>query len=188
MKTTLHTVLCVAIRLGAVLMAAGIFEQLLSLVLLSIQEGHAAWAALSLQGAGLLVALALWLWPNLLAWWALGRNQHELMELTISPARLQYVAMSVVGVWMFIGGLSGVAGHGVMIVFINQEATVGNASGMVPTGEWHWMVYYTTMLLAGGGLTLGARGLAGLLQRLRGYQSSSTPAVSADDASFAQDG
>ena len=186
MKTTLHTVLCVAIRLGAVLMAVGILEQIPSLVFYPTQGGHLVWAALSLYGAGLLVACALWLWPNLLAWWAVARNHQEVLEMTISPGRLQYVAMSVVGVWMFIGGLSGFVGHGAIIVFIKHEAMVGNPSGTVPMTEWHWMAYYGTMLLAGAALALGARGLAGLLHSLRGYPRATT-AMTDHDADFAQD-
>ena len=186
MKTTLHTVLCVAIRLGAVLMALGILEQIPGLVFYPSQDGHLVVGALSLCGAGLLVACALWLWPNLLAWWAVARNHQEVLEMTISPGRLQYVAMSVVGVWTFIGGLSGFVGHGVIIVLIKHEATIGNPSGMVPMTEWHWMVYYGTMLLAGAALALGARGLAGLLYRLRGYPHVAT-ATSDHDADFAQD-
>lgn len=186
MKTTLHTVLCVAIRLGAVLMAVSILEQIPGLVFYSTQDGHLVLGALSLYGAGLLVACALWLWPNLLAWWAVARNHQEVLEMTISPGRLQYVAMSVVGVWTFIGGLSGFVGHGAIIVLIKHEATVGNPSGMVPMTEWHWMVYYGTMLLAGAALALGARGLAGLLHRLRGYPHATT-ATTDHDADFAQD-
>jgi hypothetical protein len=186
MKTTLHTVLCVAIRLGAVLMAVGILEQIPGLVLYPTQDGHLVWAALSLHGAGLLLAFALWLWPNLLAWWAVGRNRHEMLELAITPAQLQYVAMSVVGIWALIGGLSGLVAHGAVVLFVRQAAVMGDASGMIPASEWRSMVYFGTMLLAGAALTLGARGLAGLLQRLRGYPQAIT--ASDDNADFAQDG
>ena len=187
MKTTLHTVLCVAIRLAAVLMAVGIFEQIPGLVLYPAEDGHLTWAALALYGAGLLLAFALWLRPNLLAWWAIGRNQREVLEMAISVGQLQYLALSVVGVWVFVGGLGGFVSHGALILLIKHDATVGDASGMVPTTEWRWMTYYGTMLLAGAALTLGARGLAGLLQRLRGYPLASTAGAS-DDADFAQDG
>ncbi|WEN14978.1 hypothetical protein PY254_17380 [Rhodanobacter sp. AS-Z3] len=187
MKTTLHSVLCVAIRLGAVLMVVGNLEQIPGLVFYSSEEGHLVWAALSLHGAGLLLAFALWFWPNLLAWWAVSRSQGEVLELAISPAQLQYVALSVAGVWAFIGGLSGVVGHGAVIVLIKHQASVGDSSAFVPAAEWRAMVYYGTMLLAGAALAFGARGLAGLLQSMRGYPHAKT-AVAANNNDFAQDG
>jgi hypothetical protein len=187
MKTTLHTVLCVAIRLGAVLMAVGILEQIPGLIFFPARDGHLVWGVLSLHGAGLLLAFALWLWPNMLAWWAVGRSRHEIVEMAISPGQLQYLALSVLGVWLFIAGLSGFVGHGAMILLIKHEAMVGDAFGMVPSGEWHWMVYYATMLLAGATLSLGARGLSGLFQRLRDYPHAAA-AQPGNDTDLAQDG
>lgn len=187
MKTTLYTVLCVAIRLGAVLMAVGILEQVPYLFFYPTQDGHFVLGAVLLDGAGLLLAFALWVWPNVLVWWAAGRNQHEILETAISAAQLQHIALSVVGAWMFIGGLSGCVGHGAMILIIKHEAAVGSASGMVPTNEWHWMVQYAATAVVGAALTLGARGLVGLLHRLRGYPHSAV-AEADDDTSTAQDG
>jgi len=60
MKTTLHTLLCVAIRLGAVLMAVNLFEQLPSLFVLNNETGHLAWISLGMTAAGLVIAFALW--------------------------------------------------------------------------------------------------------------------------------
>jgi len=188
MKTTLYTLLCIAVRLGAVLMAVGILEQMPSLFsYLSGTDGHFVVSAILLDGAGLLVAFALWVWPNILVWWAIGRNQHEILESFISAGQLQHIALSVMGAWMFIGGLSGCLGHGVMILIVKHESASNGLSGMVPTNEWHWLVQYATTAVVGAALALGSRGLVGLLQRLRGYPHY-TSAVTDPDASTTQDG
>lgn len=169
MKTTLYTVLCVAVRLGAVLMAVGILERVPGLFYLSGTDGHFIIGILLLNGAGLLVAFALWMWPKILVWWAVGRNRHEILESSISAGQLQYIALSVVGAWMFIGGLSGCVGRGVMILVVAHESASNGLSGMVSMDEWHWLIQYATTAIVGAALTLGSRSLVGLLHRLRGY-------------------
>jgi hypothetical protein len=170
MKTTLYTVLCIAVRLGAVLMAVGILEQVPGLfVTLQNESSHLMLGVSLLEGAGLMVAFALWMWPKILVWWAVGRSQHEVLESSINAAQLQYVALSVVGAWMFIGGLSGSIGHGVMILMVKHQIALGALPGMAPANEWHWLVQYATTAIAGAALMLGSHGLVGLLHRIRGY-------------------
>ncbi|HEY8682378.1 MAG TPA: hypothetical protein VIM06_04345 [Rhodanobacter sp.] len=160
MKTTLYTVLCIAVRLGAVLMAVGILEQVPSLLVTLLNEGgHLVLGIMLLEGIGLLLAFALWLWPNILVWWAVGRNRHEILESSISADQLQHIALSVLGAWVFIAGLGGCVGHGVMILMIEHQIALGALPGMAPTNEWHWMAQYATTALAGAALILGSRGL-----------------------------
>ncbi|HEY1590012.1 MAG TPA: hypothetical protein VGG00_09770 [Rhodanobacter sp.] len=188
MKTTLYTVLCIAVRLGAVLMAVGILEQVPSLfVTLHNEDSHFMLGVSLLEGAGLLVAFALWLWPNILVRWALGRSRHETLESSISSGQLQHIAFSVMGVWLFIAGLSGCVGRGVMFLMIRHQMALGALPGMAPTNEWHWMAQYATTAAAGAALTFGSRGLVGLLHRLRGYPHN-TITQADPDASTAQDG
>lgn len=87
MKTTLYTVLCVAIRLGAVLMVVNVAGELLYALL---QVGPGAFTAGTLlTGAfAVLVAAAMWLWPGLLAWWAIGNRRHEVLESSITAEQL----------------------------------------------------------------------------------------------------
>jgi hypothetical protein len=168
MKTTLYTVLCVAIRLGAVLMAVGVFERLPGIFFYS-GDGHYPLLALFMEAFTLLLAFVLWMRPSLLAWWALGGKRQEILESPIHADQLHYVAFSVLGAWLAISGVAGCFGHGAMILLLLRQASYDGAGETVPVTEWHWMVQYGVMVAAGIVLMSGSRGLIGLLQRLRGY-------------------
>jgi hypothetical protein len=172
-------VLCVAIRLGAVLLAVGLFEHL-PWFLWQSPAGGFAWDAAWLTAFGLLVAMMLWLWPGLLARWAAGRNSHEAFEISLDADGLLRVALAVMGAWLCLTGLAGCFGHGLtMLVF---RSRLEGAAGRLPVSEWHWVFYYLAQTAGGIALLLGARGLVGVLRRLRGY-----PAVdgNSDDAAVA---
>lgn len=186
MKTTLYTVLCVAIRLGAVFMAVGILERIPGLIGFADQEHHLFVSAMVLDGAGLLLAFALWVRPSLLVWWAAGKNSHEVLETAITAEQLQYIALSVLGAWMFIDGLSAGLAHLAQILMIKRGAESGGYPAVVSTNDWHWLIEYALIALAGAVLALGSRGLVRLLHRLRGYPYA---CVETDpDASTTQDG
>jgi len=185
MKTTLYTVLCVAIRLGAVLMAVNVFERVPDVFIYPARDGTYAISALLLEGASVLVALTLWLWPNILVWWAIGRNRHEILESPIGADDIQRIAFSVMGVWLCISGISGLLGHGASILIVLRRSSYGEAT-QVPTSEWHWLVQYALVAFAGAVLALGSRGLVGLLRRLRGYPYA-TDVQRVHDASMTQD-
>ena len=87
MKTTLHTVLCVAIRLGAVLMAVGIVEQIPYIFLYSAPGDRYSAGDLWLSGAGLLLAFMLWLWPNMLARWTVLAVRMNLWKARSVPIK-----------------------------------------------------------------------------------------------------
>ena len=170
MKTTLYTVLCVAIRLGAVLMAVGLLERL-PLFLWESPAGGFALDAVLLAVFGLLVAGALWLWPSILAGWAVGRRGHELLEIQqLDADGLMRVALTVSGAVLSVSGLAGCLGHGLsMLLFRSRMADA--ATGQLPVSEWHWVLYYVVQTVGGAALMLGARGLATFLQRVRGRSS-----------------
>jgi hypothetical protein len=186
-KTTLYTLLCVAIRLGAVLMAVNALEQVPTAYFRVADGGHVATFPLLFLGATLLLAFALWIRPGLLAWWALNGKRQELLEAPIRPDQLQYVALSVMGAWMAIGGLAGCIGHLATILIVFRRAAYGGYSDVLSTSEWHWLVQYAVTAVAGAALMLGSRGVVGLLQRLRGYPHI-VKAVDADDARHTRDG
>jgi hypothetical protein len=168
MKTTLYTVLCVAIRLGAVLMAVDVFERLPA-VFFYRGDGHYPLLALLMEAFTLLVAFVLWMRPSLLAWWALGSKRQEILESPIHADQLHYVAFCVLGAWLAISGLAGCIGHGTMILLLLRQASYDGAGETVPATEWHWMVQYGVTAVAGMVLMSGSRGLIGLLHRLRSY-------------------
>lgn len=166
MKTTLYTVLCVAIRLGAVLLAVNLFEHL-PWFLWQSPAGGFAWDAVLLTAFGLLLAVLLWLWPGLLARWAAGRNSHEVLDMSLDADALLRVALAVMGAWLCLTGLAGCLGHGLtMLVFLHR---LEGAAGQLPVSEWRWVFYYLVVAAGGAALMLGSRGLVGLLHRLRGY-------------------
>ncbi|GAB3789270.1 hypothetical protein [Dyella agri] len=174
MKTTLYTVLCVAIRLGAVLMAVGLFERL-PVFLWESPSGGFALDAVLLAVFGLLVAGALWLWPGILAGWTIGRRGHETLETQLDADGLMRVALTVTGALLSVSGLAGCLGH-VLTMFLFQSRMADATTGQLPVSEWHWVIYYIVQTGAGVALMLGSRGLANVLQHVRGRQ----PQVLAD--------
>jgi len=187
MKTTLHTVLCIAVRMGTVLMAVGIIEQAPTIFLYPSQGGSMQVGAMLTAGAGLLAAFALWLWPNLLTWWAISRSQNQILESPISADQLLRVALSIIGVWLFISGLSGCIARLIIILIVARRSAYGDSMLAVSDTEWYWLLEHLTTLLAGGGLALGSRGLVGLLHRIRGYPQFADAENDAD-TNIAKDG
>ena len=187
MKTTLHTVLCIVIRMGAVLMAVGLLEQAPSIFLYPSQGGQYSAGALWLSGAGLVLAFMLWLSPNLLARWAVGRSSHESLEIPIGADQIQRIAFSIVGTWLFIAGVTGLVARVVMMLVVYHRSAYGDSTRVLASSDWYWLVEHLATAVVGGCLVLGSRGLVGLLHRVRGYPYRAEQEV-ANDADFAQDG
>lgn len=165
MRTTLYSVLCMAIRLGAVLMAVGLVEQWPKLFLIRA-DGQMAIDAIVLDGLGLILAFVLWIKPGLLAWWAAGPSHREVFEADINAVQLQYIAFSVAGIYKLITGLAGALAHGLNLLAY-RHIMEGGVPIAPPTYEKTMFVEYVVAIVAGVALTLGARGLTGVLQRLR---------------------
>lgn len=169
MKTNLYTVLCMAIRLGAVLMAVGLIEQWPRLFVTKA-DGQLSMPAMAFDLFGLLLAFVLWLRPGLLAWWAAGNTHREVFEAQISATQLQYIAFSVAGIYKLITGVAGMLAHGVNLLEYQHMLDASGISAMPPAYEKTMFIEYIVATVAGLALTLGARGLVGLLQQLRGGQ------------------
>lgn len=185
MKTTLFTVLCMAIRLGVVLLAVNILEQL-PFLLWQSHDGSAYRLYQLLVGLfGLVMAAILWVRPGFLAWWAVGKGQREVLESPITADQMQHVALSVLGMWMVISGVGGCISHVLLMLFFHDRAP-DVAAGTLLVTEWRYVCYYVLVAIMGGALTIGSRGLVGLLYRLRGYpvsghRSTEDNAASRDD-------
>ena len=185
MKTTLFTVLCVAIRLGVVLLAVNILEQLPFWLSQSHQGGVYTLYLLMVGLFGLVIAAVLWVRPGILAWWAIGKGQREVLEIPVSADQIQHIAFSVLGVWMVISGLGGCISH-LMIMLFLRGRVADAATGMLPPAEWRYVCAYALEAVAGGALAIGSRGLIRLLHGLRGYPVTETGA-SGDGAAAARD-
>lgn len=168
MKTTVYSVLCVAVRLGAILMAVGIVEKAPLIFVYPTQPGFSA-GALWFACAGLVLAFLLWLAPHVLARWAVARGSHEVLDIAVSADQLQRIAFSIVGIWLFIDGLTGVISRVVMMLVVARRSAYGDMTRVLSSNDWYWLVLHVATAVAGASLALGAAGLVQLFHRLRGY-------------------
>ncbi|MFZ0872091.1 MAG: hypothetical protein WAM90_15375 [Rhodanobacter sp.] len=186
MKTTLYTVLCVVIRLGAVLMAVRLIEGV-PVFLWGSPDRVLSTIALGFTALGLLVAGALWFWPGLLAWWAANRQNGEVLESTMGAGQMQYIAFSVMGCWLLISGLANGLQQGITLLMMHAEIYPSPAlSPALPANILVGLIKSLVIMIAGASLMLGSHGLVGLLHRLRGYPHN-TIAEADPDAGIAQD-
>jgi hypothetical protein len=167
MKTTLYTVLCVAIRLAAVLMAVELVITLLSFWL-ETRDRALRLIELCLIIVGLLIAAALWLKPGLLARWAVGRSGHEVLESSLGADAIQRIAFATLGAWLFVGGLSSAVPQ-VWIMWQVHRMAAAYPGMAAPAVAGSGVAHSVVQLVAGAVLLLGAHGLTGMLHRLRGY-------------------
>lgn len=165
MRTSLYTILCIVIRLGAISLAMSALGGLLSVMatLHSVAAKGEVWIPLASTGLMLLAAFLLWTWPGVLARLAAGRSSGQVFESPIAAEQIQWIAFSVLGVWLFVEGLAS------LCYFALQRAMASgvydyapDADELIQTGAF-WLI----QMLFGIGLVLGARGLTGILQRVR---------------------
>lgn len=163
MRTSLYSILCIVIRLGAVLLAVNAIADAASLYTgADLEAFGAAWVVGSLA-AVLLVAAALWIWPGILARLAAGRGSAEVFESPLSAQQLQWIALSVLGAYFVVDGVGG------LVFFVFQQ---GLAEAVVSREQQmsDWIVdggYWAIRIGCGITLVFGARGLVGMLRGLR---------------------
>lgn len=184
MKTSLYTILCTVIRLGAVLMAVDILIAFPATFHAAQNESWAqgsAWLVVATSTAVLLLAFLLWLFPGGLARLAASRSAHQVFESPISAPELQQIAFAVLGLWLVAGGLTGLSQE------LLRASLVARANGdaflSLQVHEGAQLLACGIGILFGFVLTLGARGLSGLLYRLRNPSSSIRAAESASSQS-----
>ncbi len=162
MKTSLYSILCITIRLGAVIWIVGSLVHLPFSWISAMSAPHPSAAIGWLLGevvCQVLIAFLFWLFPGALAKLAAGRATHEFFESSTSAATLQYVSLSVVGAWFLLQGL----------VYLSFEAAQALQFGIESIPDRLPVFAASSMrVVAGLGLLLGARGLVGLLESLRG--------------------
>jgi len=78
------------------------------------------------------------------------------------------VALAVTGATLTVSGVAGLFGHGLTMLFFKSRMA-DLSTGLLPVGEWDWVIYYFAQTAGGLALILGARGLAILVWRMRGY-------------------
>lgn len=165
MRTSLYSILCIVVRLGAMWLAVGLIANLpATLDLLRSTEPVGAGSVLFAQAIGLLFAAVLWLYPGMLARVAAGRSSQQVFESPIAAADLQAIALAVLGVAFAVNGVAGLVLHVLHYAWMTSSSTFTSASerGLFP------MVADAVQIVLGVALALGARGLGHLLLRLRG--------------------
>ena len=166
MRTSLYSVLCIVIRLGAILLAMNTAIGFAP-AYLAASNGHfgvgATGSVIGFSGALLATAVLLWLFPGILARLAVGQASQQVFELTIGANELQYIALAVLGVAFAMSGLID------LVDFSMRTALTFNLndSTYIQRENWLRVVPQILKLVLGLVLAVGSRGLAGLLHRLR---------------------
>jgi hypothetical protein len=165
MRTSLYSILCIVIRIGAVLLAVSTLGSVLSMCL-ALRNGTAATELIPALVAfvlTLLVAFLLWLYPGPLARMASARSSQQVLESPIRAAQLQWIALSVLGMYFVVDGLVGFAHYEVQQLIVGAIADRERRIGKFVQVALYWLL----QMGFGIALTLGARGLTGMLQRIR---------------------
>jgi hypothetical protein len=183
MRTSLYTILCIVIRAGAVVLAVNTLSELLT-VLASLRAGalpRELWISFASVGATLLIAFLLWTWPGLVARIAAGRSSGQVFESPIDAAQFQYIALSVLGVWLVVEGLVSLAQFAlewvVALDMYDHKYDQMVSMGRLFSAGAYWVIQIALGLL----LAFNASGLTGLMQRLRDGSLRGGPPLVSDD-------
>lgn len=184
MKTSLYAILCIVIRVGAVVLAIGTVAalppELASLGSAGVPE-DALWKALAITGGILLLSALLWLHPGLLARLATDRSSQQVFESPIDAKDLHWIALSVVGAYFVVVGLVDTIGWLTQFWVVSAQVDELHAR-FLPPYMFGGLVSSVLEFVVGCLLALGSRSLVRLLQTLR-YASPAAPARSTEEPS-----
>lgn len=169
MKTSLHAILCIVIRLGAVIIGVKLLIEMPGWFY--AVHGSARTLDIIVPSLGyaflLLVAFLLWLYPGFLARAAAGRSSLQIFESPISPKAMLHIALAVLGAFFVMRGLWAAIYQVLRLTFLAQimgeDAVFGPAKAQCGIA----IAADIAVVLVGGALVLGSRGLAEFIQRLR---------------------
>ncbi len=168
-RTNAHTLLCVAIRVFALWLVAGLLLMLPGLVVgmqEAVRNGMDPWWFGIAPAAGLLAAAVLWLFAGKLARLALAGPADQVFESDLDASTWLGIGLSVMGAWYFFGAL--VDGAGLLVRAIELARMRERYPGMEGPAEFGQQVASALVQAAlGVGLLLRGRGLSALLHRLR---------------------
>jgi len=168
MRTSLYSILCILIRLGAVVMAVSTIVTIPAVWRTTGTSGVAEGFAGVLFGFGaavLAIAALLWIYPGVLARIAAGRSSQQVFESPISAGELQQIVLSGVGVWFAMQALADLAGVGARIIVV-AHMSEASLAGMLKS-EYFRLVPLAIKFSLGVALVLGSRGLVGFVRGLR---------------------
>ncbi len=168
MKTTLYSILCVAVRIAALLLAV---ESLLGVAgnFINPVSGVPMLTHWFLIGGGLFgaaVGLVLWLYPGWLVRPAVGRAGHEVFESPLTAEDFQRIGICLLGIWFAVDGIRS------FVYLLIRGSAIGSQgydyAGVTLAMLAPDIAVALALIVAGVSLTFGSRGLVGLLVRLRG--------------------
>ena len=169
MKTSLYSILCIVIRLGAVQLFV---QTVMGLPYLwgaaqgaDVAAGGQA-ALIGLCIAAIALSLLLWLYPGVLASLAASRASLESFESPIAAADLQYIALAVLGIGFAVQGLTDVV-YEVLRLAVVTQMTEDLSFKLLLQRQGIDLLSHLLKVALGLSLAFGARGLTGLLRRLR---------------------
>ena len=166
-RTSLYSILCIVIRLGAVMMALNTFGAAFGFYATGpradFSTGESALVVMFLL-AILLVSFLLWLYPGPLARLASARSAHLVIESPISAGQIQWVALSVLGMYWVMTAILDLAPIGYQFLVLPEMLGAGVEAAPYLREK---VTYHFVELILGISLTLGARGLTGIVQKIR---------------------
>jgi hypothetical protein len=171
MRTSLYSILCIGIRLAAVLLAVRTLVGMPGIFVLPHGDWSTGeiWLMTILNVAVLLFAFLLWVFPGTLARLAAGKASQEVFESPIEGAELQYIAFSIVGLWLFFDAIVSLTYIGLHEVILRHYLRVQTGIDMSDKNAQSIasLVSNIVELVIGIALMLGARGLVAMLRGAR---------------------
>ncbi|MEO7149782.1 MAG: hypothetical protein ABIY40_07595 [Rhodanobacteraceae bacterium] len=177
MKTSLYSILCIVIRLGAVILGVRLLMELPALLLASHEQtGHWTGAALSLVFLGFLALMLflLWLFPSGLARLGAGKSAGQIFESPIGTDDFIHIGFAIVGAVFLLQGVAITAYEALRLLF-NKDIS-GGIAATAPLRVENWLPLVKGLISVGLGaaMILGSRGLVRFLRRTREAGLSST--------------
>ncbi len=177
-KTNAFTLLTLFVRLAAVFGFVQVFYVSTAQLIVSgpgfVRDWGVMWIVLFV-GAALGVFAAMWIYADKIARLTLARNTGEYFDSTVDAAQWQHIALSILGVFL-------AANHAVDLFQTLRFWLIARASEPSSTFTPDQLDSYVLHAIDSGfgialgiGLMLGARGLSGLLHRLRTAGQPQTP-------------
>ena len=168
MRTSLYSILCIVIRMGALILAietlVGLPSVLESTMYSSQLDPSYKGVLIGFYGAFFALAAVLWIYPGTLARLAAGQSSRQVFESPIGAEEWQYIAISVVGVYFAISGIGGLLGAGTRII---MTLHIAGETGVVRPTDFGRLIALAAEIVIGIALAFGARGLVGLLRTMR---------------------
>ncbi|HEX5123022.1 MAG TPA: hypothetical protein VFV97_07230 [Rhodanobacteraceae bacterium] len=164
MRTSLYSIFCILIRLGAVIMAISTIVAIPA-AWVEAQAAHVVGYEGMLFGfGGAMIALAalLWLFPGVLAGTAAGKASRQIFESPITADALQQIAFAILGTWFVITALAGLAGVGARIIVTSHISDVLFSVAM--QREYMRIVPLLVEFALGIALAMSTRGVVGWIR------------------------